>query len=621
MINFTTSKTNALLNRVKTHRLIGASMLLAAAITSTTHAAPTYTITNLDPVGDIYVPNTTALEYTGAFPYLSLHLNESGTVAGITPRYDRPEGDRLFSHESWIYNPVDGTIVTGVATPTHSYHDPAGLAPSRRNNFIVGLNESGHTIGTASRYYQNPSFYAPGRFFQYAGTSAWYSDTTLPTPINPSGPGYDIPAGQRSPDPNDTDYVSSSVRFIKNDNTVYGGVSLHEPNSSDDYYFIGREAWKYEDGVRTPIVVTGPEYQSVDSHGNTRRSTVISHSHPDTNIVAGYAQAYADTTKLINQAFVYDGTNIHIIEPLSENHQFAEATHTERYIWAQGVNANGLVIGYARKYNSVGDVLGLDAWVYTSPGAQPILLPGLTGDEYQADVVTGGMYYRNTPEYITDGGIIAGITFRKGTPSLSFAGQDAWINDGNGVRMMGMTGEGYELANYTDDVAFRRSELVDLNEMGQAIGTSRRFFGPAAHDDYLNVGWFYDFENDLTHELIFSESDSGLAETKVDLLTEDGWVFGSYRKYIGDGDLGMHAYMWSLDEGFVDLGLQIEGFGESWQAHNFYFTDFNEAGQVVLTVQYQDAYWFTNFLLTPIPEPATLALFGLGFAMMIRRKH
>src|SRR5690606_1683112 len=71
--------------------------------------------------------------------------------------------------------------------------------------------------------------------------------------------------------------------------------------------------------------------------------------------------------------------------------------------------------------------------------------------------------------------------------------------------------------------------------------------------------WFFDPATDLTTELVFSVADDGRAGTAPTILTESGWVLGLYDLYAGDSLLAVSTFLWSIDNGFTDLGALVDG--------------------------------------------------------------
>lgn len=315
---------------------------------------------------------------------------------------------------------------------------------------------------------------------------------------------------------------------------------------------------------------------------------------------------------------------------------------------ARGISADGRVTG------SLGDEGLRSGFVYE--GGQLKVFPSAAGQSYGAGINSRGQ---------VAGGFVNGSSFEYGQPARFEQGQPqtlgtygwataineqgqvagtlsgepgahhrAFVHDEQGMQMLGVLGE-------APDPRSTGSEARDLNDRGQVVGRSSTASGD--HHAFVH-------ENGSMRDL----GTLGGSWSSANGISNNGRIAGSaarpddsYHAFISDGgalrDLGTLGgeYSWGeavnargqvvgwsdvfnqwLDHAFLfddgqmlDLNRLLDASGRGWTltaAH-----DINDRGQIVGTG------WFNGrqqaFLLTPVPEPTTVALTAAGLALLLLR--
>ncbi|MFL6447356.1 MAG: hypothetical protein ACJ746_06655 [Bryobacteraceae bacterium] len=142
------------------------------------------------------------------------------------------------------------------------------------------------------------------------------------------------------------------------------------------------------------------------------------------------------------------------------------------------------------------------------------------------------------------------------------------------------------------------SYAADVNNAGQVAGTS-----------YTSTGGTHAFLYDDNHLIDLGTLGSGIF-SNGEAINEAGQVVGGSTVF---GSFVYHAFVYSSGQ-MTDLNALID---QKLDLTLDYAEAINDSGQIVATGRVAASGGTHTFLLTPIPEPSTLTLFGLPTLLLL----
>jgi probable HAF family extracellular repeat protein len=310
----------------------------------------------------------------------------------------------------------------------------------------------------------------------------------------------------------------------------------------------------------TPNGVSGAMQDLGTLGGNASYGSGIN----DSGQVTGESESNS-TGDVDRHAFVYDGT-MHDLGTLGG-----------KYSAGSGINNSGQVSGIALPTDSS----SVDAFLWT-----PTTPNGTSGTMHDLGSLSGGSYSYGYG--INESGQVTGTSATTGIPQHAFLWTPTTPNGASGSMIdLGTLGG----TNY--------SEGRGINAGGQVTGEANTTGDTATHA-FLYDGALHDLGT------LGGNSSAGFG------INASGQVTGYSQM---TGNVAEHAFLYASGSGMVDLNLLIDPLsGWVLQAGN----GINDAGQIT-GYGAVDGQQNRAFLLTPVPEPASLALLALGLPLILWR--
>ncbi len=477
---------------------------------------------------------------------------------------------------------------TSLAAPLYDIIN-IGLIDSEHTNSRDGsqsnvsrqLNEAGQVNGEAWRY--NGS--------TYMGLSAWLYDGSSTIEIGLTGSDHTRDDGLRY---NSVSRLNEAGQVIGTANRYNGATSL------------GFSAWIYNGSNTTEIGLTGNDY--TDSDGYQRNFTSqLNEAGQVIGTANRYSKTinpYSGTTDMGQSAWISNGTSTSEIGLTDSNHTRDDGY---QYNTVNQLNEAGQVTGTAERYNGASGK-GQSAWFYDGSSTSTEI--GLTGSEHTRN----GGYQFNNVNQLNEAGQVTGNANRYNGDD-TFMGTSAWFYDGSNTIKIGLTG-----IEYTRDDGYQINNTTGLNDAGQVVGYAVRYNGST---EIGRSAWFYDAELDQIFSYDFSVLPiNNYAYSHSVYLSDDGLMLGYYQKYdIDNAYLGNYAFSFTIDDGFLDLGLLVDGFDDDGWLSLASAISSNKAGQIIGNGTLDGVPGSSTYLLTPqvsaVPVPSAVWFFGSGLIGLI----
>jgi hypothetical protein len=567
-------------------------------------------------------------------------VNIFGIAAGESDRF-LPNGSNpstAFGKSAWIqpYSDASATLIGLGITPGDTEHR---TSTGRWDNTVISINDLGDVVGTATRYNNGTT---------NLGTSLWQRTTDgNTTKLGFTDAEHTKPTDNRK----DTRFVAMNA-----EGTVVG----HSDRYDGSTLTHGQSAWIQHRGQTLPTQLgfvpnTANEFFTVDpgaGQPKTRSSTVL--KVVDGNYAAGTSVRYrsaTDTTTAGLAAWMYSESNplqrIGLIDSADHEGIIGGVSNKSStvvqvaQIKLSDDTLTGVAVGTSLRYIGAPGVRtqsGQSAWRYQDGTANTLRI-GLTGGEFSNTNGTESSSIATptaTFNPVNAVGDVVGTSLRYSTEAgQASTGKAAWFFDHTTVdttpttERIGLIGGAYDGSRTDNGVAqvLQDSTVSFLNNFGQAAGTSVRYVSNTATTNGQG-GWFFD--GDQTFELVFSQTSAGLAQTNVSFLSDTGVVLGTYTKYAGDDSvIGTFAFLWDSTitnpaQRFYELGDLVEGglSANGWATLNNVIK-MSDSGRIIGSgiLANESGGGGMQFVLTPVPEPAGVALLAATGVLMLPRRR
>lgn len=348
-------------------------------------------------------------------------LTSSGGALGLSFRYDS-SGNRN-GVDAWAY---DGSTTRLIGLVGDGYE---WRSVRNRNNRIRGANDAGQAIGHSRRH-------APTGHI--IGEDAWYYDGHTTHVIGLLGGEYEYT--------NDYGTMRYSLPSqITNSSTVLGDSERYGATGLT----LGRDAWMFDGATTRRVGLTGAEYQYTTSEGVFRNAWVRPGAGDAT--AAGVTVRYGAQGQSLGQdTWRDDGASSELINPIGAGYQYTTATGTYRYSEVYKINGQNIV-GITYRYSANGDALGRDGWLADDAGTHVL---ALTGEEHEHQTAAGTRR-QSFVSHVNAAGDANGTSVRYDSSGNS-VGSDAWLYKDGAMHRIGLEGGQYdnEVAGGTERAGF-----------------------------------------------------------------------------------------------------------------------------------------------------------------------
>ena len=500
-------------------------------------------------------------------------LTQAGNVFGASTAYD---GISEQGETPWYYDGTLGTTTAlGYTDPEHT--DAGGVQSSE----LWESHAAGYGLGISNRYDGSGN---------YNGQSAWLYDGTTTTAL-----GFTDAAHTASP----SGLRSTSPLSVNSSGQVIGTSSRYNGNS-----YAGQSAWFYDGATTTRLGFTGGIFtNAVDGSEESR------------------AQAINDAGQVVGISDRYHATNDSRTGVIAWIQGIGDATPTMIGLYdAAHTSTNGVQESYVERINQAGqaegssyqfsgtNVIGNTSWFYDGTTTTAI---GLTGVGFVDS--NGGTFASGRA--ISETGLVAGVsTIFDGIGD--FIGESGWYFDGT----------------ITHDIGYVDASLTNPDggfEQNIDVLTDTGFVAGSTSGNNNRVAWVYDPNTGISNPLTVPVGPLGPNEKliiNVEILNDTGEVLGDYDIYdiVTDTFITQGTFYWSLGSGGILLDGQIAGgiAAAGWQNMQSLDDETNALNQVLGGGLDNGAPGMSRagYVLTPVPEPVSLALMCLGGLALLRRR-
>jgi hypothetical protein len=470
-------------------------------------------------VGGIYGP-TPMTSVTG--------LNGIGDAIGESQR----TSGNAAGPDAWFYNGGTSQQI-GLTGGVYEYVSTGFYARrTLEDSQAMFLNNSGEAAGISDRYDSSGNS---------LGQDTWFFNGTTTSQIGFFGSGYQYTTSTGGV------YAESEPRFLNDAGEVVGLSARYDTDGNE----ISDPEWVFNGTTTQALGLTGPGYQyTYTGPGGGTITQSYAMALNNAGDVMGTSDRFDSTgSNLGTDSWVFNGSTTQQIGLSGGSYQYTnvagEAVENSTPV---SMNNSGQVIGYSKVYNSSGQQMGQDVWLFN--GSTNLKL-GLSGPQYVNDL-SGGI--TNNASLLNNAGQVAGGTILGNGTAV---GTDCWFFNGSTTQQIGLLGGVYQYVN-NQGLIFRNSNLIALNGAGDVVGQSARY--GSSGGSLGSDAWFFDSSTDTTYTLQFSLGSSGMSLTQPEILTDSGVVLGYYDLYSGSTSLGDRAFWWSDSAGFHDLGTIVNGF-------------------------------------------------------------